>query len=249
MKRKMIIPSTLIFIVLMSVICVGVWAIAPISNTLTGIITIVPPAPAVEDESAYPTLTFEITDSTNNYVSVLDNGASGEVVIPSKVLIDEVEYTVTSLGTKMDKFEGLVSAFYSNNFITSITIPGTIKTIDSYAFDSCSSLTHVVLLSGVEYIDDYAFYGCSSLVSIELPNTLFGWGLGVFFECNKLECFRIPKSVQSVGIINDGFCSFTTVNYEGTSSDFYLIPDYLNITVYYNVYCEEDGVTIPKFNV
>ena len=45
---------------------------------------------------------------------------------------------------------------------------GSVTSIGSYAFRSCSSLTSVTIGNGVTSIGGYAFYGCSGLTSVSL---------------------------------------------------------------------------------
>lgn len=73
----------------------------------------------VLDASAYPNLEFDDYDSSTHTTKVrAKNYPAGDLVIPSKVSIDGVEYTVTQI---FDQLQG----FYDST-ITSIYIPATI---------------------------------------------------------------------------------------------------------------------------
>ena len=85
---------------------------------------------------------------------------SGEVVIPSTVTYEGVEYSVTSIGGH---------AFAYCDSLTSITLPEGVTSIGIYAVDHCSSLTSITLPESLTSIGDYAFYCCDALTSITLP--------------------------------------------------------------------------------
>ena len=54
-----------------------------------------------------------------------DKDYSGDITIPSSINVNEVEYSVTSIGR---------SAFSSCSRLTSITIPNSVTSIGDYAF-------------------------------------------------------------------------------------------------------------------
>ncbi|MBR2722257.1 MAG: leucine-rich repeat domain-containing protein [Clostridia bacterium] len=90
---------------------------------------------------------------------------------------DQQSYSVTGIGECQD---------------TDIVIPSTYKglpvtSIDSRAFDGCSSLTSIVIPNGMTDIGVYAFYGCTSLASIVIPNSITNIGNAAFASCTSLK--------------------------------------------------------------
>ena len=142
-----------------------------------------------------------------------DNKYEGNITIPSSISVNEVEYSVTSIGYKA--FEGCsgltsitipnsvtsigVSAFLGCSGLTSITIPNSVTSIDRFAFERCSSLTSVTIPNSVTIIGEYAFSGCSGLTSVTIPNSLTSIGGAAFHDCSSLTSITIPNSVTSMG--------------------------------------------------
>ena len=81
----------------------------------------------------------------------------GNITIPSSIIVNEVEYSVTSIG---------VSAFECCCDLTSITIPNSVTIIGQSAFRECSGLTSVTIPNSVTSIGDNAFNGCSKLENV-----------------------------------------------------------------------------------
>lgn len=68
--------------------------------------------------------------------------------------------------------KSLECTFYGISSLASITIPNSVKTIDSSTFYGCTGLTSVTIPSSVTKIGTNAFYGCDNLESVysEIPN-------------------------------------------------------------------------------
>lgn len=82
------------------------------------------------------------------------------------------------------------------NDITSVTIPGTIKSIGSCAFSCCFDLETVIMHEGVTSL-----------------------GTNVFSHCSDIETITIPKSMQDVTTADIGGMWLRTINYNGTKSE------------------------------
>ena len=136
--------------------------------------------------------TAEVTKST----------ATGDIVIPEKITVDGVEYSVTSIGWEAFKdSKALTSvtmpwvtiighqAFYSCSRLTSVDMP-LVTRIESNAFWECSSLTSVIMPS-VTSIGGAAFTHCSSLTSVSMPSVAsIGWQ--AFHSCSNLTSVDMP---------------------------------------------------------
>src|SRR5574344_1304514 len=53
-----------------------------------------------------------------------------------------------------------------------IIIPGTVETVDTYAFSECNDLTKLIIEDGVKEVESFAILDCKNINYIELPNSL-----------------------------------------------------------------------------
>ncbi|MEP3837159.1 MAG: leucine-rich repeat domain-containing protein [Algibacter sp.] len=143
--------------------------------------------------------------------------------IPSTVENGGVTYTVTSVETL---------AFQNNSTITSLTLPSTLKTIGSNAFNNCSSLALDPLdLTHVTSVGSYAFYQSSLITSVIVPDgitfadgVLRNTGLTSFTipaswttlpnqmlrDCTSITSINIPSTVTSLSAANFRGCTNLT---------------------------------------
>lgn len=117
---------------------------------------------------------------------------SGDVVIPSEITYEGEVYEIIGVG---------YAVFSGNSSITSVTLPDTIKYIDSFAFDQCVNMTSCNLPDGLISIGNSAFQCCSSLRHIELPDSLEVIGNFAFNHCSSLDnsSIKIPNSIELLG--------------------------------------------------
>lgn len=88
---------------------------------------------------------YEYTVSSQNATITGYSGKGGAVTIPSML----GGHTVVGIG---------VGAFYGCKKLTSVTIPESVKTIQSVAFYGCTALTSVTIPDSVINIEESAFY-------------------------------------------------------------------------------------------
>ena len=135
----------------------------------------------------------EVTQGDGNY--------SGSITIPSSIKVNEVAYSVTSIGDY---------AFYGCSGLTSVTIPNSVTSIGDLVFQCCSSLTSVTIPNSVTSIGQNAFYNCSGLTSVTITNSVTSIGQGAFAYCSSLTSVTIPNSVTSIGDLAFAYCSGLT---------------------------------------
>ena len=167
------------------------------------------------------------SDSRAAFVISHPNKYSDDIVIPSTVYYDGINYNVTEIDDE---------AFIDCSDLTSVVIPSSVELILSNPFQGCSSLASIVVDEGnrwydsrdncnaivikrgdsrpvnmliagckntlipssVTSIDDDAFSG-SGLTSITIPSSVTSIGWSAFSNCSSLESVTIPASVTDIG--------------------------------------------------
>lgn len=112
----------------------------------------------------------------------------GAVTVPSTVIIDEVSYTVTAIGT---------SAFADCEGIESVTLPVTVTSVGNYAFNGCLNLRSVTLPGTLTEIGISAFAG-TSITEVELSGDITAIKSGTFAG-TELERVKLPATVEVIG--------------------------------------------------
>jgi hypothetical protein len=107
------------------------------------------------------------------------------------------------------------AAFNGCDFITSISVPGSVSSISSYAFQGCSGLLRLNSSSdglfnvpaGVTAISDYSFSGCSAATEFAMSDSVESVGQYAFSGCPLVTKFNsasaaalaVPSSCASIG--------------------------------------------------
>ena len=126
----------------------------------------------------------EAFSGCNNITSVVWNAKNGSGYnfgsqVESFTFGDEVEVIPASICSGM-------------NNLTSLTIPNSVTSIESFAFYGCSSLTSLTMGNSVASIGDYAFRYCSALSSVEAP--------AVFFDIQESQWSYYTKILSQVTV-------------------------------------------------
>ncbi len=103
------------------------------------------------------------------------------------------------------------SAFNGCTGITSVVIPGNVKTVNG--FSNMTSLKSVEFCEGVTTIASGAFNGCTSLTSITIPSSVTTIESRAFYNCTSLESITIPEGVKWIGSEAFAQCSNLSIVY------------------------------------
>jgi hypothetical protein len=89
-----------------------------------------------------------------------------------------------------------VRCFCKDDYLISLRVPSSIKTIDCSAFYYCENLQEIELPSTLEQIADASFHSCKNLKSITLPDSLNYLGESAFFSCRSLKDIYFGKNLK-----------------------------------------------------
>ena len=129
--------------------------------------------------------------------------ANGPLVIPESVNYQGTDYAVTSIGN---------SAFLYYFYLTSLTLPNSLITIENSAFAYCSGFTgDLIIPNSVVTIEESAFFTCYSFDGdFVLGNSVTTIGDYAFNSCDGLHgVLNIPSSVESIGSMAFRYCNFS----------------------------------------
>lgn len=114
----------------------------------------------------------------------------------NKITLSDVKSLIFEDG--VTTLPALMSTSMNLTALTSVSIPGSVKTVENFAFAWSKTLTTVTLGEGLTTIGNSMFHGCSSLDSIVLPKTVTKIGMMAFYECSSLTSIVIPPKVTSI---------------------------------------------------
>ncbi len=173
---------------------------------------------------------YTISSSLNKELTVVAGGTTsweyykGAVVIPEEVNYNGETYTVTKIGK---------DAFWTQTYVTSITIPKTITQIggtsqDKGAFQACHQLTTVYYNGSIEDWCDITFIqpkdnplccatkfyvGGKAITELVIPESVTSIEKLSFYGFRGLSSVTIPNSVSTIGDKAFNGCSNLEVVY------------------------------------
>ena len=140
--------------------------------------------------------------------------ATGALNIPESVNYDGNDYVVTTIGN---------SAFLYCFYLTSLTIPNSVTTIEEGAFAYCTGFTgDLVIPNSVVTIEPSAFMICYGFNGdLILGNSLTTIGDYAFNSCDGFHgVLNIPSNVASIGPASFRYCSFSGMTVDPANTVF-----------------------------
>lgn len=114
---------------------------------------------------------------------------STHVIIPEKVYYNDIEYTVTEIAKS------------SNQKVTEITIPGTVKALQTDQFYGMTNLAAVNMSEGLVSIGKRAFYR-TAIKSIKFPESVQTLGEDLFYHTNPTtdegRVYELPSNITNI---------------------------------------------------
>lgn len=120
--------------------------------------------------------------------------------------------------------EGLVSIgkfAFAGTGPSFVTLPSSLKTIGSSAFNSCTNLVSIEIPEGVTEISDFTFYFCVKLSEVTLPESLTSIDRNAFGICSSLKSLRIPANVSYIHEDAFGSSDLTLLVVQGSYAEQY----------------------------
>lgn len=154
-----------------------------------GGVTIIDPAassPSAANATSEAASDYEIEDDLGGVNIVRYHGKGGKINIPQKIggktviQIDEHAFRGTA--------------------VTNVTIPGTVREIETHAFTGCDMLETLTIAEGVQIIDGYAFSNCQRLCLVTLPDSIREINAGAFNYCPNLQLTFKGKTYTAVNL-------------------------------------------------
>lgn len=123
-----------------------------------------------------------------------------EVTLPAGVKFGNCAFDICKKLEKVTISEGVTELsdymFWSDEAITEIKLPSTLKKIGDDCFGNCTKLASVAL-NQVEEIGSYAFY-YTALTELTIPSTANTIGRGAFGVCQALEKVTFQEGCKTV---------------------------------------------------
>ncbi len=156
------------------------------------------------DEEKIEKFNFKLNENGNEYNVEIGFTAITEdenLVIPdtyNDLPVTAIVYQLSSSPNEKYKYSSA-----DKDHVISLTIPDSIKTIDSQAFVGCKNLKEVIIGENSNLTNPGSFKNCSSLESITLPEGVKT--LPNISGCSSLESINVPTSVTYIGkdLFND----------------------------------------------
>ncbi len=185
-------------------------------------------------------LEYELSQDQTYYIVVgIGEYKDSKLVIPS-----------TCQGLPVEEIKA--SAFFRNEQIQSLVIPGSVVKIGREAFYKCANLESITFSNGLVEIGGHGFYGCDKLTSLFLPASVESIGGAVFDDCDGLLSITVDsqntayKSVDGNLYTKDGkeFVQYAIAK----TAESFVIPDGVEtINNCSFAYCKSlKSVTIPN---
>ena len=213
---------------------------------------------------------FEAKNSTIFKYTVNEDGTSCAVTgvrgtSASAAVPTEIDgYTVTAIGaaafrnktnitniTIPETVTSIGSRAFQNTGIRYITIPDSVTTLGHSAFMDCASLETVILGSGIQTIDTNTFANCTSFTTLSNYDSVTSIGATAFSGCTSLTILRLKENVATIKATAFDGCSNLTIECtEGSKAQAVAVSKGINYRILtdFNYSDNEDGtITITEY--
>ncbi len=96
---------------------------------------------------------------------------------------------------------------FSHCAFSSFSMPDTLLTVGTGAFQQCTKLRKINFSQTLESIGNSAFQGCTTLTAIALPDSLTQIGQNAFYGCLRLSSLTLPSALAKISANTFAGCS------------------------------------------
>jgi uncharacterized repeat protein (TIGR02543 family) len=158
----------------------------------------------------YQCIKLEKIDLSGTNVTELSYTFSGctsltEVILPTNLttMVGGAFYNCSALKSISlpSTLTSISNMAFDHSGLESVTIPKSVKTLETQAFQYCTALKSVTIEGEIKKLENYTFRGCTALESVTLPDTIESIEEDAFKGCGNLSI-----------IINKDKASSTTIS-------------------------------------
>ena len=185
-------------------------------------------------EGAFSDCTSLTSITIPDSVTSIGNGAFYLCTSLTSITVKEgnPNYSSDEYGVLFNKDKTLLIRYPIGNTRTSYTIPDSVTSIGSRAFEDCTGLTSVTIPDSVTSIGSSAFFCCTGLTSITIPDSVTSIGSRAFEACTRLTDVYYTGSEEewqsiSIGDYNECLTN-ATIHYNSVTDSNYTVSFDLN---------------------
>ncbi len=130
-----------------------------------------------------------------------DCGSLEEIIVSA-----DHPYLAVDNGVLYTRPEGRLVTCLQLSAAGRFSIPQSVRSIGSYAFNRCTGLNGVDIPDTVTAVEPYAFYGCYNLSALDIPAGVSEIGTGAFSDCYFLTEVSFAGAGVSIGEYAFGNC-------------------------------------------
>ena len=174
----------------------------------------------------------------NSVTSIGNVAFSGCTGLTSINVASDNNYYSDNNGVLFNKKKTELIRYPQGKSQTSYTIPSSVTSIGSWAFENCTGLTSITIPNSVTRIGDGAFWSCTGLRSITISNSVTRIGSDAFFYCTGLKDVYYTGSKdewKAISIGVDNYCLFNATIHYNWNDDPVLSLNRSEMTVSNNV--------------
>lgn len=172
--------------------------IGPYAFAYSGLTSIKIPGAVVDDGDEFGISRYAFEYCADLTVVEFEEGAENRVLTVDDYAFRET--AITSLTLPVGTVSIGNSAFYKCANLVTVNIPDSIKEINKYAFQGCTSLSSVNFAEGthLKMLDSSIFAGCTSLIEFKLPKS--DTASSLFGSSSAVKKFTLAKDA----LLSDG---------------------------------------------